>query len=67
MASTIKVQSLGDSEVETKEVSLEEAKRIMKEAYARGSLVVNKRAGEVIDEITPDVEEVLIVDAVGGG
>ncbi len=67
MTPTIKVQSLGMDEVGIKEVNLEEARRIVEEAYARGSLVVNKSAGEVIDELTPDVEEVIIVDAVGGG
>ena len=39
----------------------------LQEACARGNIVVNKQSGEVIDEITADVEEILLVQVVAGG
>jgi len=63
----IKVQKLGSDEVYAEEVSLEEAERLMRQAYARGALVVNKKTGEVIDNITPDTEEILLVELLAGG
>jgi hypothetical protein len=65
----IKVHVLGRNGMETKEVSLEEAERILKETYADslGGLVTNKRTGKVIEEIGPDVEELLIINYIIGG
>ena len=69
MARMIKVQVLGRNGLEIKEVSLEEAEMILKETYADslGGLVVDKRTGEVIEEIGPDVEELLIISQIIGG
>jgi hypothetical protein len=69
MARMIKVHVLGRNGMETKEVSLEEAERILKETYADslGGLVTNKRTGKVIEEIGPDVEELLIINYIIGG
>lgn len=69
MARMIKVQVLGRNGLEIKEVSLEEAEMILKETYADslGGLVVDKRTGDVIDEIGPDVEELLIISHIIGG
>ncbi len=67
MRRTIKVHRLAMDGTETKEVNLQEAKRIVAEAYAHGGLVVNKKVGEVIDELASNVEEILIVEAVAGG
>jgi hypothetical protein len=41
----------------------------LKETYADslGGLVTNKRTGKVIEEIGPDVEELLIINYIIGG
>jgi uncharacterized membrane protein len=67
MTRTIKVHRLAEDASEKREVSVEEAEKILQEAYARGNIVVNKQIGEVIDEITPDVEEIILVQVVAGG
>ena len=69
VARTIKVHILGRNGREIKEVSLEEAKTILKETFADslGGLVVDQRTGQVIWEIGPNVEEVLIVNLMVGG
>jgi hypothetical protein len=69
MARMIKVHVLGRNGLETKEVSLEEAERIVKETYADslGGLVTDRRTGKVIEEIGPDVEELLIINYIIGG
>ena len=67
MTRTIKVHRLAENASEIREVSVEEAEKILQEANARGNIVVNKKIGEVIDEITPDVEEIILVQVVAGG
>lgn len=67
MVQTIKILKLAAGASEIKEVGLQEAERIVKEAYLGGNLVVNKRVGEVIDKITPDVEEIVLVEIAAGG
>jgi len=65
----IKVHILTRNGIEIKEVNFEEAERILKETYADplGGLVADKRTGEVIWEIGPDVEELLVIDQMIGG
>ena len=69
MARVIKVHISGRSGVEIKKVNLQEAERLLKETYAdpMGGLVADKRTGEVIWEIGPDVEELFIMDHIIGG
>ena len=69
MARMIKVHILGRNGLETKEVSLEEAETILTETYADslGGLVTDRRTGQVISEIGPDVEELFIVSHIIGG
>lgn len=67
MTQRLKVYSTGDRGIEIKEVDIEEAKKILAEAMAEGRIVINKGNGEVISELEPDVEELLIVDIVEGG
>lgn len=67
MAQMIKIYTLSHSGTEIAEVTLEQAQRIVKEAYTRGSLLVDKRTCEVIDEPDPRIEELLIIDLFGGG
>lgn len=70
MARVIKVCILGRNGMEIKEVNLQKAERILKETYADplGGLVADRRTGEVIWEIGPEVEELLVMDhMIGGG
>ncbi len=67
MTQRLKVYRTGDRGIEIEEVDIEEAKKILAEAMAEGRVVVNKGNGEVISELEPDVEELLIIDIVGGG
>lgn len=67
MAQRVKVHNSGGGGIDIKEVDAEEARRILSEARAQGRLVINKRTGDVIEDLKPDVEELLIVDIVGGG
>lgn len=70
MARRIKVYVSGRNGLQTNEVSLEEAKTILQETYADslGGLVADRRTGEVIWEIGPNVEELYIMEhMVGGG
>lgn len=69
MGRMIKVHVLGRSGTEIKEVSLEEAEKILKETYADplGGIVADKKTGEMIWEIGPDVEELFIINEVLGG
>jgi hypothetical protein len=70
MARTIKVHIFGRNGLEVREVSLEEAERILQETYTDplGGLVADRKTGKVIWEIGPDVEELSILDhMIGGG
>jgi hypothetical protein len=54
---------------ETKEVSREDAKRILSETYgsAHGGLIVDLKANKVIYQIDSDVEEILVLDGLAAG
>ena len=52
---------------ETTEVDRTEAVRLVKEAYFNGRLVINNRTGYILEEVGPEVEEILIVNMVAGG
>jgi hypothetical protein len=69
MARTIKVYVSGRNGMQTREVSLEEAETILHETYADslGGLVADKKTGEVIWEIGPNVEELYIIEQMVGG
>ena len=69
MARTIKVHVSGRHGTEIKEVNLREAERLLKETYAdpMGGFAADKGTGEVIWEIGPEVEELLIIDHIIGG
>jgi len=67
MTQRLKAYRTGDRGIEIEEVDIEEAKKILAEAMANGKVVVNKGNGEVIYELEPDVEELLIVDIIEGG
>jgi len=66
----IKVYITGSRGTQVKEVCLAEAENIVKKTYADpvGGLVANHKTGEIISEITPEVDELIIIDhAIGGG
>lgn len=69
MARMVKVHIFGRKGVEIKEVSFQEAEKILEETYADplGGLVVDRRTREVIWEIGPRVEELFIMNEVIGG
>ena len=52
-----------------KEVTIEEAKRILDETYndPLGGLVANGKTNEVIYQIDPDVTEIIVLDTIIGG
>ena len=61
MERTIKVSfSIGES----KEVSVEEAEKLMDETYRRGGFVFDKKNNDVIAQIDPDVEEIFILNTI---
>ena len=61
MERTIRVSfSMGES----KEVSVEEAKRILDETYRRGGFVFDRKNNDVIARIDPDVEEIFILNTI---
>ncbi len=63
----IKVYRLGDRGMEVEEVNLQETQRLVEIAHGRGSQVVNIKEARVIYEVTPAIEELLIIDTIGGG
>jgi len=65
----IKVHIWGKNGTEIKEVSLEEARKMIKEVYAdpMGGFVVDRETGQVITEINPDIKELAIIDQMIGG
>ena len=52
-----------------KEVTVEEAKRILDETYndSLGGLVANAKTEEVICQIDPELEEIFVLDTIIGG
>jgi hypothetical protein len=59
----IKVHSPGKGEIR---VTLEEAERILREIYEDpiGGYVVNARTDEVVRQIGPDIEEIIVIEQV---
>lgn len=67
MAQKIKVYRIGDSGLEFEEMNFEEAERVLEEARARGNVVINKKDGEAVEKISPDIDEILVVALIAGG
>jgi hypothetical protein len=63
----IKVRVLGSSDV--REVTLEEARDILEKASndPQGGLIADGKTGEVIWQIGPDIEEIVIIEQMIGG
>ena len=67
MTRIIKVHQMGRRGKEIKEVGLDEAKLILEDATTWGWIVANAKTQEVIWEIGPDVDEIMILGGLGGG
>ncbi len=67
MVNKVKVYKSGDRGIEIEEVDVQGAKKIIEEARVQGRCIIDKKIGEVIEDLKPGVEEVLIVDIVEGG
>ena len=70
MTRTIKMYIQGRSGLEMTEVTPAQAEKMLQEIYrdSLGGLVYDRKTGEVISKITPDVNEILIINqALGGG
>lgn len=67
MTNRVKVYKTGNTGIEIEEVNIEEAKRILADAKDIGRVVIDKKTGEVIEDLRPDTEEILIIDLIDGG
>ena len=63
----VKVRILGSQMV--REVTLEEARKILEEVYEDpgGGMVADPRTGEAISQLGPDTDEILIIGQMMGG
>ena len=67
MSQMIKVNTLSADGIEIKEVAFEEARGLIAEAYAEVNVVIDKGSGNVIDNLTPEVKEIILVAIIAGG
>ncbi len=70
MAQMIKVYSVDKSGLPVKEVTPQEAQKILEDTYhdGWGGFVVDGKTSQIIWEIGPNVEEIIIIpEAIGGG
>lgn len=67
MTRKIKVRTIGSTEI--REVTIEEAEKILEDTYNDpvGGLVADARTGEIIYKIKPDVEKIIIMEQMLGG
>jgi hypothetical protein len=67
MTRKIKVRTLGSKEI--REVTIQEAEKILEDTYNDpvGGLVADARTGEVIYKISPNVEQIVIMEQMLGG
>ena len=63
----VKVKIASETGTEIKEVSVQEAERILDEAYDAGAVVTNAETGEVIFHVGANVEEIAITRILAGG
>jgi hypothetical protein len=67
MKRIIKIHQMGRRGSEIKEVGPDEAKLILEDAATWGWIVADAKTQEVIWEIGPEVEEIVITGMLGGG
>lgn len=58
---------MGRRGMEVKEVGLDEARLILEDATTWGWIVADAKTQEVIWEINPEVEEIMIIGMLAGG
>jgi len=63
----VKLRISSETGTEIKEVSIQEAERILDEAYDAGAIVTNAKTGEVIFYVGANVEELAITRILAGG
>jgi len=63
----VKIKIASETGTEIKEVSVQEAERILDEAYDAGAVVTNAETGEVIFCVGANVEEIAITRILAGG
>jgi len=67
MTRRVKVYKSGVRGIEVGEVDVDQARKLIEEARVQGRCIIDKKIGEVIEDLKPGVEEVLFVDIVEGG
>ena len=67
MTRVIKVHQMGRKGMEIKQVGLDEAKMILEDAATWGWIVADAKTQEVIWEIGPEIDEIMIIGMVAGG
>jgi hypothetical protein len=67
MTRRVKVYKSGVRGIEVEEVDVDQARKLIEEARVQGRCIIDKKIGEVIEDLKPGVEEVLFVDIVEGG
>ena len=63
----VKVRIASETGTEIKEVSVQEAERILDEAYDAGAVVTNAKTGEVIFYVGKNIEELAVTRILAGG
>ena len=63
----MKVYKTNNTGMEIEEVNIERARQILLEARGKGRVVIDKKIGEVIEDLKPNTEELLIIDLLDGG
>lgn len=63
----VKVYKTNNTGMEIEEVNIERARQILLEARGKGRVVIDKKIGEVIEDLKPNTEELLIIDLLDGG
>ena len=63
----IKIHIINLDSTEDREVSVEEAQRIVVDSWAQGMTAIDRKTGNVIDKVTEDTKEILIIVVIDGG
>ena len=67
MTKIVKVRVIGSSEV--REVTFEQAREIIEETYNNpvGGMVTDAKTGGIIWQISPNIEEIVVIEQMIGG
>jgi hypothetical protein len=63
----IKIHIINLDSTEDREVSVEEAQRIVEDSWAQGMTAIDRKTGNVIDKVTADIRDILIIIVIDGG